>query len=90
MITVHLHTILQRQTEQERVGKLEIPWTPNLDLAGLLTKLAINFNEEHILLVVNGLISEPDALLQDGDEVHLIPAISGGSTWISHYNTAYG
>jgi molybdopterin converting factor small subunit len=34
---------------------------------------------EDILLVVNGRTSEVGQSLKDGDEVHFIPAISGGA-----------
>ena len=79
MVIVHLHTVLQIQTAQGRVGRLEVPWAPGMDLAGLLKAINIVVDEENTLLVVNGKISELHQPLEDGDEVHLIPAISGGS-----------
>ena len=78
MVTVHLHTVLQLETPQGRVGRLEVAWVPGLTVAKLIDQIAIHLNEEHTLLVVNGMICESHRLLQDGDEVHLIPAISGG------------
>ena len=79
MVTVHLHTVLQLDTTQGRVGRLEVAWVPGLTVAKLIEQIAIEVNEEHTLLVVNGMICDSHWLLQDGDEVHLIPAISGGA-----------
>jgi molybdopterin converting factor small subunit len=40
--------------------------------------LEIQLDVENTLLVVNGHTAELDQQLADGDQVHLIPAISGG------------
>ena len=44
----------------------------------LLKNLVYSVNTEDVLLVVNGRTSHLGQVLTDGDEIHLIPAISGG------------
>lgn len=78
LIVVHLHTVLQRFTPQGRVGKVEVAWTPGLSLAGLVYTLGFEVDPDNTLIVVNGQVREMDFGLNEGDEVHLIPAISGG------------
>jgi sulfur carrier protein ThiS len=77
-VTVHLHTILQRQTPEGLVGQLAISLPENTTMAGLLDFLEIELEPEHLLLVVNGRTAELKRVLQDGDQVNLMPAISGG------------
>jgi sulfur carrier protein ThiS len=77
-VTVHLHTILQRQTPEGLVGQLAISLPENTTMAELLDSLEIELEPEHLLLVVNGRTAELQRVLQDGDQVNLMPAISGG------------
>ena len=77
-ITVHLHTILQRQTPAGLVGRLEVSLAPGSTLNDLLTHLEIGLTLEQLLLVVNGRMAELVQALHDGDVVNLMPAISGG------------
>jgi sulfur carrier protein ThiS len=77
-VTVHLHTILQRQTPEGLVGQLAISLPENTTMAGLLDFLEIELEPEHLLLVVNGRTAELKRVLQDGDQVNLMLAISGG------------
>jgi molybdopterin converting factor small subunit len=62
IITVYLHTILQRHTPDGLKNRLVV-------------KVDIDINS--LLLVVNGRSAELTQLLNDGDQVNLIPAISG-------------
>lgn len=78
MVIVHLHTVLRLQTEQGLVGRLEIPWSPGMDIDQVIRSLGLEIDEEHVLLVAGGMNRERSYVLQDGDELHLIPAISGG------------
>ncbi len=48
-------------------------------MEALLERLAIDFPLESLLLVVNGRLVEPGHILQAGDRVNLMPAISGGN-----------
>lgn len=77
-VTVHLHTILQRQTPEGLVGRLAVSLPEDTTMAGLLDYLEIDLGPEHLLLVVNGRTVELQRVLQDGDQVNLMPAISGG------------
>ncbi|MGW8250699.1 MAG: MoaD/ThiS family protein [Anaerolineales bacterium] len=77
-ITVHLHTILQRQTEQGMVSRMQVELPAGSRLVDLLQLLAIEMLPEHLLLVVNGRVAELEQFLQDDDQVNLMPAISGG------------
>jgi hypothetical protein len=45
----------------------------------LLERLDIELSPEALLLAVNGRVAEPERELVDGDQVNLMPAISGGS-----------
>jgi sulfur carrier protein ThiS len=79
-LTVHLHTILQRQTPEGPIDRVELQMPPGSDLADVLRELEIEMKPESMLLVVNGRIAEIDQRLDEGDEVNLMPAISGGCT----------
>jgi sulfur carrier protein ThiS len=50
-------------------------------VADLLSALAIFLPEEAILLAVNGRVADIQTLLQEGDQVNIMPAISGGSRY---------
>jgi molybdopterin converting factor small subunit len=43
-----------------------------------LDSLEIELEPEHLLLVVNGRTAQLQRVLRDGDQVNLMPAISGG------------
>jgi len=77
-VTVHLHTLLQRKTPEGMLRRLEMTLSPASTLGDLLHTLNITPEGDAILLVVNGRQVEPDHVLADGDEIHLIPALSGG------------
>lgn len=77
-VTVHLHTILQRNTPEGSVGRLALSLPEDTTMAGLLDLLEIELEPEHLLLVVNGRTAELQRVLRDGDQVNLMPAISGG------------
>jgi molybdopterin converting factor small subunit len=83
-ITVHLHTILQRQTPEGLVGRLDISLPLASSVNDLLDYLDVDLAPENLLLVVNGCMAELTQTLQDGDEVNLMPAISGGNRFTLH------
>ena len=60
------------------VRRLDVTLPPISTLADLLSALAIKADDEATLLVINGHTADPLQALQNGDEVHLIPAMSGG------------
>jgi sulfur carrier protein ThiS len=80
IVTVHLHTVLQRQTPEGVVSKLEVPLAPESTLKDLLAHLEIDFPLDSMLLVLNGHLVEADHELHEADQVNLMPAISGGET----------
>ena len=77
-VTVHLHTILQRRTAGGMEREVAVTLPPDSQIADLLDELAISLPPSIMLFLVNGRVAAMDQLLFDGDEVHLIPAISGG------------
>jgi len=78
LVSVYLHTILQRHTPDGIIRQLEVTIPPGSDLLDLLRQLQIEFDSEQIMLVVNGIMVDEHAILKDGDRVNLMPAISGG------------
>jgi sulfur carrier protein ThiS len=78
LVSVYLHTILQRRTPEGIIRQLEVSLPPGSNLLDLLGELQIEFDPEQIMLVVNGVMADEQTLLSDGDRVNLMPAISGG------------
>ena len=78
VVTVFLHTILQRQTPQGPVRELQMDLPEGTTLQDLLEELEITLDLEELLLVINGKQARLDQRLVDQDEVQLIPAMSGG------------
>ena len=77
-VTVHLHTILQRRTAGGVEREVTVSLPPGSRIADLLEELAVSLAPSAMLFLVNGRTAALDHALSDGDEVHLIPAISGG------------
>ena len=78
VVVVHLHTILQRQGPEGLISRLVVEMPTGSDLAALLHLLDIQMDLQELLLVVNTRTANPERVLHDGDEVHFIPAVSGG------------
>jgi sulfur carrier protein ThiS len=78
IVNVHLHTLLQRPSPNGLIRELEVELPAGATLEELLTREGIVVDDENFLLVVNNRNVERDQILNDGDEVDLIPAISGG------------
>jgi len=77
-ITVHLHSILQLQTPEGMVNRLEVDLAPGSTMESLLLQLQIQLSPDHMLLARNGRVVDLGQTLQDGDQVNLMPAMSGG------------
>ncbi len=77
-VTAHLHTILQRQTAEGLIRRLEVELPGGSRVSGLMDALEIGLPEEALLLAVNGRLADADTVLQDGDQVNIMPGISGG------------
>ena len=78
VVTVHLHTILGRETPEGVLRKLDIDLPSDSTLEDLLEYLEIELSSDALLLVVNGRLVDMGTTLQPGDRVNLMPAISGG------------
>lgn len=78
IVVVRLHTILRRQTPEGVVDRLELELEPGATVSTVVQQLGIALGSTGLLLVVNGEIVKPDQPLADGDEVRLVPAVSGG------------
>jgi molybdopterin converting factor small subunit len=78
IVTLHLHTLLQRPSQNGLIRRMEVELPPGATLQELLTRQGIIVDSENFLLVVHSRNVEPDQVLNDGDDVDLIPAISGG------------
>jgi sulfur carrier protein ThiS len=78
-VSVHLHTTLQRRTPEGALRRLDVTLPPGSTLADLLDRLALPRRDDSVLLVINGRQADAEQVLRDADEVHLIPALSGGA-----------
>jgi molybdopterin converting factor small subunit len=78
VVTVRLHATLRRQTEQGLQDRLELELEPGATVTSVLEALGITEDDESVMLVVNRRMIVSDQPLADGDEVRLMPAISGG------------
>lgn len=78
IVFVRLHTTLRRVTPQGVIDRLEVELEPGATVASLLERLQIQPGGRTLLLVVNGKLVQRDHVLADGDEVRLVPGISGG------------
>ncbi len=77
-ITVHLHTVLQIETADGLVRLTTVKLPEGGSARDVMSLLAIVYPESSLLVVVNGRLSHLDHILQDADDLHLMPAISGG------------
>jgi sulfur carrier protein ThiS len=78
VVTVRLHTVLRRKTAEGILDRLELDLPADATVADVLSALEVRLRRESILLVLNGRIVKPDQALEEGDELRLIPAMSGG------------
>lgn len=76
VVTVHLHTILQRQTPDGMQRQLDVTILSGSRLEDLAYDLGLGLPVDAIVWKVNGRHVSPDRILLDGDQVHLIPASS--------------
>jgi molybdopterin converting factor small subunit len=78
VIGVTLHTVLQAVSAAGRTSRISLELPPGATVQDVLDRLQVPIAPEHLILVVNRAAVDPDAALQDGDTLDLIPAISGG------------
>lgn len=77
-VEVVLHTTLRRQFPRATDGRLTFDLPPGSSVEDLLRRMRIKLELQHTLLVLNGRNVDAQHVLLEGDQVHLIPAISGG------------
>ena len=80
LVSVHLHTILQRQTPQGLIRLVEIDLPQGGRVIDVLKSLEIRMSPETLILAVNGRVVDLDQPLAEGDQVNVMPAISGGGS----------
>jgi molybdopterin converting factor small subunit len=80
IVTVIFHTALQQVTAEGRVRSKEVELPEKTQLSELLQRLEVDWETLELMLVVNRKTVDPDTVLQDGDVVDLIPALSGGDS----------
>jgi sulfur carrier protein ThiS len=78
IIHVRLHTILRRKTPEGVIDRLDLELGPEATVETVLSRLDIKLQGRSVLLLVNGKLVDRAARLNDGDELRLVPAISGG------------
>jgi molybdopterin converting factor small subunit len=79
IIHINLHTILQKQKNKSRLEKLDLVVPDGTTIEGLLKQLEITMPEEALLVIIKNHVYGLKHKLSDGDQVDLIPAISGGN-----------
>ena len=77
-IEVHLHTVLQLKTEDGLVRLVDVDLPEGGTARDVMAQLELEYPEFSLLVVVNGRLTTLDYPLQDTDELHLMPSISGG------------
>jgi molybdopterin converting factor small subunit len=79
VVTVRLHTTLRRTGPDGAQDRLVLDLAPGATVQDVLDTLGIVMQDDAVLLVVNNRIAGAETALADGDEVRLIPAMSGGT-----------
>ncbi|MBE2223793.1 MAG: MoaD/ThiS family protein [Anaerolineae bacterium] len=75
-VKVYLHTILQRETPEGMQRELDVTVLSGSSVADLTTDLGVDLPVDEMMLVVNGRLAPPSYPLQEGDQVHFMPAVN--------------
>lgn len=78
LVQVHLYTILSEKIPKGKCNPFIFHLREKSTIQDLLNDLQIYFNQEALVMIVNGKSAFIDTVLTDGDKVDLVPAISGG------------
>lgn len=84
VVTVHLHANLRLETPEGMVARLEMELEPGADIRSVLRALDMRQGGEALLIALNGRMAAPEDILTDGDELRLMPAMSGGARQEDH------
>ena len=77
IVEVRLYATLRRCSPESPGGVLSVEVSRGDSVAELLGKMNIAAGEVHIVLI-NGVISNLESILHDGDRIGLFPAVGGG------------
>jgi sulfur carrier protein ThiS len=78
VVTVHLHTVLQRQPGGGPANTLELSLPDGATVEDALQRLDIRMARGELILVINHRVVSPSTPLAPGDRLDIVPAISGG------------
>ncbi|MCP4167398.1 MAG: MoaD/ThiS family protein [Chloroflexi bacterium] len=79
VVIVHLHTAIREHQKLDRGSSVTLTLPSDSRIQDVLDQLEVTFPSHGLLLVVNRRTVGPEQVLAEGDIIHLIPAISGGS-----------
>ncbi len=77
-VEVHLHATLRLAGSGGKKQILILDLPENYSITNLLDQLEIDLDPEHMLFVLNGRTTSIDQILEDGDVINLMTAVSGG------------
>lgn len=77
-VVVRLHSVFRLKTPEGVINLVEMDLELGATVAEVVEKLDLGAHQRRMLVVVNGRVVDLDQSLEDGDEVRLMPAISGG------------
>jgi sulfur carrier protein ThiS len=78
VVTIYLHTILQRQTPDGVQQQMDVTLLSGSKLEDLVYDLGLGLPLDAIVWKVNGRYESAEHILHDGDKVQLLPAPSKG------------
>lgn len=78
VVHVTLHTVLQEQPGGKRRVHVDVALDDGATISALYQHMELRYPTQELLFVVNRRIVDPEQVLEDGDQVDLIPALSGG------------
>lgn len=78
IVHVRLHTTLRKKTPQGIIDHVDLELSPGATPSDLLAQLDIRLRGGSMVVAVNGNLVKMDHVLQDGDQVRLVPSASGG------------
>ncbi len=77
-VVVQLHTIAQKKTKNGRIDKINLEISNGSTILDIIERVDIPLKFEDLLVVIEQKTVAADYQPQDGDIIHIIPAISGG------------
>ncbi len=78
IVHVRLHTTLRKETTEGLIDRFDLRLEPGATVAAVMEHLEIRPRGGSILMAVNGKLVKADQVLAEGDELRLVPSVSGG------------